>query len=310
MTNATVRSPKLVAGDLVRLVSPASYPPAADVGMHQKILQSWGLRCDTGDYLLHEHGYMAGTDAERLTDLNNAFKDPAVRAIIAIRGGAGAYRIADDIDFAAVATDPKPLIGFSDISSLQLALFKHCQLGSVHGCLWGNRAQRCVRQLLMTTDALTLHCDPNTVTAGVQINGTAQGRLIGGNLQAMANAVGVRMPSMRGAIVFIEYHREAGLGTVDRYLTQLIRSGTLDGIAGVVLGSFEGLRGHTDRGWTISDVLYDRLALLNGPVLGGIYAGHDLLDAHGKYDQDALPLGAHATLDVAAGTLTVESVMC
>ena len=117
------------------------------------------------------------------------------------------------------------------------------------------------------------------------------------------------MAAQRRAILFIEYHRNSGLGTVDRYLTQLIRSGALKEIAGVAVGSFEGFRDHTDRGWQVVDVLNDRLASLNVPVLGGIYAGHDLQDENGESDQYALPLGGSAILDVVKGSLTIESIV-
>jgi len=303
-------SPKLKQGDLVRLVSPASYPPQIDIAVNSDVLASWGLRCDTGAHVLDEHGYMAGTDADRLKDLNNAFRDPEVRAILTTRGGAGAYRIADDIDFAAVRSDPKPVIGFSDITYLHLSLLKQCQLGGIHGCLWGNNAQKTVKQLLMSTESITLHVNSNAVSAGISFPGRAEGRLIGGHLQSVATSVGVRLPPLKGAIVFLEYNKTSGLGTVDRHLTQLIRSGALDGVAGVVLGSFECLRGFSDRGWNIIDVLHDRLGLLNVPVLGGIDAGHDLVDKAGNPDQFALPLGGFATLDTHKGTLSVEPVVC
>lgn len=310
MNKRLLHSPRLQQGDLVRLVSPASYPPQSDIAVNANILESWGLRCDTGEHILDEHGYMAGTDTDRLNDLNNALRDPQVRAIVTTRGGAGAYRIADDIDFTAARADPKPLIGFSDITFLHLSLLHHCQLGGIHGCLWGSNAQRTVKQLLMSTDPITLQVNPDAVSAGVQFAGKAEGRIIGGHLQSVATSIGVRMPSMDGAILFLEYNKTSGLGTVDRYLTQLIRSGALDGIVGVVLGSFECLRDFSDRGWNILDVLHDRLAILNVPVLGGIDAGHDLTDNNGNLDQYALPLGSVATLDTDAGTLTVEPIVC
>ena len=304
-----LRPPKLKAGDLVRLLSPASYPEQAHVEGYIRTLEQWGLRCDTGEHILAKFGYMAGSDAERLNDLNEAFRDPKVRAIVTTRGGAGAYRIADDIDFAAVRSDPKPLVGFSDITSLHLSLFERCRVGGIHGCLVGNQAQSSVKQLLMTTDPIALNRDSGAVSADVEFPGTAQGRLIGGNLQQVATSTGVRLPSMDGAVLFLEYHR-AGLGTIDRYLTQLLRSGALDGIVGVALGSFECARDHVDRGWNVIDVLNDRLGELNVPVLGGLYAGHDLTDKNGDHDQCAVPLGSIANLNVSEGTLTVGSVMC
>jgi len=299
----------LVKGDLVRLVSPASFPDPEEVRKQISILESWGLHCDTGQYVLSQRGYMAGHDSERLDDLNDAYRDPRVRAVIATRGGAGAYRIADDIDFNAVCQDPKPLIGFSDITSLHLALYKNCAIGNIHGCLYGEKATRTVRHLLMGTEPLTLCRDLNTVSAKVIFPGTAKGRLVGGNLQTLANSVGIRMPDMRGAILFLEHHRIGGLGIVDRCITQLLRSGALDGIVGVVLGSFEGLRDHVDRSWNVVDVLNDRLGGLNIPVLGGIYAGHNLSDENENPDQYSFPLGSTAVMEAERGSLTVEPIV-
>jgi len=308
MDAGVVQLQKLNTGDLVRLVSPASFPSKSDVDGYFSTLEGWGLRCDTGNHVFSQFGYMAGTDAERLEDLNDAFRDPQVRAVITTRGGAGAYKIADDIDFDAVMADPKPLVGFSDITSLHLSLLKKCQVGGIHGCLYGSEAQSSVKQLLMSSESILLKRKPEAVSAQIQFPGTAHGRLVGGNLQMVATSVGVRMPCMIGAILFLEYHR-AGLGTIDRYLTQLLRSGVLEGIVGVVLGSFESARDHVDRGWSVVDVLNDRLSKLDVPVLGGIYAGHDLKDKNGDHDQSAIPLGTFASVDVEKGSLLVESLM-
>jgi muramoyltetrapeptide carboxypeptidase len=303
-------APRLRPGDRVRLVSPASYPNRASVDHCLEILDGWGLRGDVAPHALDEWGYMAGSDADRLEDLNQAFRDPEVRAIVATRGGAGAYRIADQIDFAAVRADPKPLVGFSDITSLHLSLLRHCQVGGIHGCLVGTTAQASVRQLLMTTDPVVLRRVPGAVSAAAEVPGRARGRLLGGNLASLATSIGVRVPSMFGAILFLEDQRVVGLGTIDRQITQLISSGVLDGIVGVALGSFEGFRDYSDRGWTVADVLADRLAQLGVPVLGGLFAGHDLNGPNETPDQMALPLGSLATLDTGDGTLTLDPVVC
>ena len=301
-------APRLRAGDLVRLVSPASYPDQPHIDHYIETLQNWGLRCDVGKHVLGKHGYMAGKDTDRLNDLNDAFRNPEVRAVIATRGGAGAYRIADHIDFEAVRSDPKLLLGFSDITYLHLSLLANAHVGGIHGCLNGDITQASTKQSLMSTDPITLVSNSTAVSAAVKMEGQATGPIIGGNLQSVATSVGVRMPSMNGAILFLEYHRK-GLGTIDRYLTQLLRSGALDGIVGVALGSFECARDYNDRGWTIANVLRDRLGSLNIPVLGGIDSGHDLLDQHGNSNFSAIPLGSVATLDTYKGTLSIEPVV-
>ena len=310
MTVELLHSPRLRPGDRVRLVSPASYPDRSLVDGYLAVLDSWGLRGELGEHCLDEWGYMAGTDADRVHDLNEAFRDPEIRAVIATRGGAGAYRIADGVDFEALRADPKPLIGFSDITFLHLAILNSSSVGGIHGCLVGPTALNSVLQLLTSTNPITLLRDPTAVSGDVQVDGRVRGTLIGGNLDAVATSVGVRMPPMAGAILFLESQRKVGLGTVDRQVTQLIQSGALDGVVGVALGSFEGFRGYVDRGWTLTEVLTDRLGLLGVPVLGGLFVGHDLTTPNGDHDQSALPLGSSAALDTTAGTLTVDPVVC
>ncbi|MGW5702434.1 S66 peptidase family protein [Amycolatopsis japonica] len=296
---STLIAPKPRPGDHVRLVSPASFPSRELVAETQAVLESWGLVVEIGKHALDQRGFLAGRDEHRLADLDDAFRDPAVRAVIATRGGAGAYRIADDLDFAAVLADPKPVIGFSDITALHLALRRHCGLAGIHGFLAGSRSATATRRLLMDGEPAVLHRDPRAMTVAAEVPGTAAGDLIGGNLGTIAHAVGVGLPSLSGAILFLEAERTMGLGQIDRQLTQLIRSGALDGVRGIALGRFPGFEGFTDRGWTLVDVFKDRLGSLNVPVLGGIDVGHGP-------DPLSLPLGTAAVLDTETGTLTVE----
>jgi len=302
---AALLSPAVHPGDRVRLVSPASFPDRPLVTESVGILEGWGLAVEVADHALDRHGYMAGTDGDRLSDLNDAYRDPGVRAIVAIRGGAGAYRIADDIDFDSVRADPKPLVGFSDITFLHLALWQHCRLASIHGCLAGSQATGSVRQFLMSTEPMTVTHDPDAMSAGVHVPGRATGPLVGGNLTGVACSVGVRLAPLDGAILFLETPRVMGLGLVDRQLTQIIKSGALNNVAGVALGLFTEFDGYIDRGWGLLDVLQDRLGQLGVPVLGGIKAGHGGIGADGGPDQVALTIGATAVLDADAGTLTV-----
>jgi muramoyltetrapeptide carboxypeptidase len=297
-------TPIVQRGDVVRLVSPASWPDIAWLRESIAILEGWGLRVDVAPHAMDQHGFCAGRDEDRLADLNDAFADPVIRGIVTTRGGAGAYRIADSLDFDLVRADPKPLVGFSDITHLHLALWQHCRLGAIHGALAGATAQASVRQLLMTTEPLTVHRHDAAVSAAVWASGRASGPLVGGNLTALATSVGTRLSGLEGTILFLEDLMHKGLGFVDRLLTQLIRSGSLAGIAGIALGSFEGFRDVVDRGWTIVDVLRDRLESLGVPIVGGIFAGHDLVGPDGGPDQVALPLGANAILDADAGTIS------
>jgi muramoyltetrapeptide carboxypeptidase len=292
-------STRLRPGDRVRLVSPASFPSAEWLDHSVGILKSWDLEVEVGDHALEQWGYMAGRDQDRLDDLNNAFRDKGIRAVITTQGGAGADRIADGIDFEAVRADPKPVVGFSDITNLHLALWRHCRLAGIHGCLAGKRAAESVRQLLMTTHPTVLYRDPQGLSASIEVAGAASGTLLGGNLRSVAYSVGAGLPSLEGAILFLEDQRTAGLAQVDRPLNQLIRSHSLQGVKAIALGRFSGFDDHSERGWTVIDVLQDRLCRLGIPVLGGLDLGHGM-------DSLATPLGSAAYLDTRAGTLTVE----
>ena len=303
--DGVVRAPRVRAGDRVRLVSPASWPERAAVDEQVAILEGWGLVPEVGEHVFDRWGFQAGREADRIADVDDAFRDPGVRAIVTTRGGAGAYRIADGLDLDAVRADPKPLVGFSDITNLHLALWQHARLVSVHGCLVGVRAAASVRRLLMEPRPCVVTRDPDAYTAAVEVPGRATGPLLGGNLREVTGAIGAGLPDLRDAIVFLEDLRHVGLGQVDRQLTHLRRAGALDGIAGVALGLFTGFDDHEDRGWYLLDVLRDRLGDLGVPVLGGLPAGHGGIGADGRPDQVALALGATATLDTAAGTLTV-----
>jgi muramoyltetrapeptide carboxypeptidase len=283
------------------LLSPASCPDEGWVLTSTAILTSWGLTVDLGKHALDKHDYMAGDDQDRLDDLNAAYRDPDVRAIVTTRGGAGAYRLIDDLDIDAVRSDPKPLVGFSDITYLHLALWQQCRMPGIHGCIAGPRAAATVRQLLMTDQPSVLHRDDRSYTAALSTGGQATGILLGGNLMAVATLVGAGLPDLDGAILLLETERPQGLGLgfIDRQLTQLLRSGALHGLRGIALGRFPGYEDYSDRGWTLTDVLTDRLWSLGISVLGGLELGHGT-------DALATMLGTQAHLDTDAGTLTID----
>jgi muramoyltetrapeptide carboxypeptidase len=231
-------SPRLRAGDRVRLVSPASRPEPERVRRGAQILASWGLEVEISSHAFDSFGhYLAGRDEDRLADLNDALRDPAVRAIVATTGGKGAYRIASGLDFAAARRDPKPLVGFSDITILHLALWQRCRLVGFHGPhagwqdWYGSQAADSLRRALMQPEVLTVHRDPDVLTAKVLVEGRATGVLMGGNLDTIGRSVGWACPSFDGAVLLIE-DVDKYIGAIDRTLTQLLEAGCLEGLRG------------------------------------------------------------------------------
>jgi muramoyltetrapeptide carboxypeptidase len=285
-------------GDKVRCVSPASTPPREWVSHCAKVLDSWGLKVDFGEHVFRKVAWLAGTDEERLADFNAALRDPSVRALFTAAGGKGSCRIADRLDFAAARSDPKFLVGISDITALQLSLWKHCRLIGVHGSLMPDGQDgETLRRALMTSEGICLHSRADEQTSALTTEGTARGRLIGGNLETISAAAGWSLPSLKGAILLIEAANMFP-GQIDRQLTMLRKAGHLTGLAGIAVGQFTDCFKPID-GFTVVDLLRDHLEQFKVPILGGLPVGH------GHEPQSTL-VGAIAFLDAAAGTLTIS----
>jgi muramoyltetrapeptide carboxypeptidase len=303
-----VRRPtRLREGDLVVLVGPSGWVRPHQASAAVKALEEWGLRVRMGRHALDTHFYLAGTDEQRLADVNEALRDPEVRAVLSLRGGHGALRIVDGLDIAAVRDDPKLVVGFSDITALHVALWCESQLATVHGPVAvsldrgpDNPTVESLRQALMTADPIVVGADEKEETFAVRVGGYAEGVLLGGNLVLLAAIVGSRhRPDMRGAILLIEATQEEPY-RVDRMLVQLKRAGWFDGVAGVAVGQFTLCH---DDGPTpsVSQVLTEQLGVLGVPVVGGLPIGHGP-------EQVAVGLGVPAVLDADRGTLTVQPV--
>lgn len=302
---------RLKPGDRVRFVSPASPAPKGSLKRTAKVLEDLGLVVEYGDHVYDVNDtidYLAGKDEDRLSDINDALRDPGIKAIIATRGGKGAYRIADELDFEAARKYPKLFIGFSEITILHMALLKHGIGGGIHGAAWdaekfGEETAASFVKAVMTTEPIVIHSTKNEHTHVLTTHGKAEGILIGGNQNSMATGAGWVLSSFDKAILLIEAVN-LRLGHIDRELTMLIKTGIIKNVVGVAVGQFTDCGAATDPTTDVKcteiDILRDRLGLLGVPILGGLPIGH------GK-NPIALPIGTHAKLDADAGTLTVKA---
>ncbi|WP_306120935.1 MULTISPECIES: LD-carboxypeptidase [unclassified Roseitalea] len=287
-------------GDLVRFVSPASTPETAGVERRAEMLKSWGLRVEIATHAFDKFSYLAGTDDDRLSDLEDALLDRDVRAVFATRGGKGSYRIAHRLAFDRIRLDPKPLIGFSDITLLHLVLFRECAAIGVHGALkcdadenLSGGAAASLHALLMGNDRHLVHSDATLPSAALSTSGRANGPLVGGNLDMIATAAGWALPSLRGAILLIE-SAGLGIGQFDRALTMLTRAGHFDGVAGIAIGHITGTPANPPL--DAIELLRQHLCRFGVPVLGGLPIGHDA-------DARAVLIGAPTEIDATAGVL-------
>ena len=306
-----VRPPRLARGQRVALVAPAG--PLLD----RDDLHRAEALCRALDYVPvlaphagGRHGYLAGTDDDRLADLNQAIADPSIDAIWCIRGGYGVTRILDRVAFQPLRDRPKAIVGYSDITALLLAAVRHAGLVTFHGPT--ARAPMPAfsrfhfeRVLAGAEPAGRLGRLPEP--AGVLVPkenriltirpGVAEGPLMGGNLSLLQCLVGTpHWPGRDGAILFLE---DAGedLYRVDRMLAHLRAAGVLAGLAGVAVGRFTQLQRHmSDGALGFDEVLTTYFEPLGVPVAFGFPVGH-------IHDQWTLPLGVRARLDAGAGEL-------
>ncbi|WP_336208898.1 S66 peptidase family protein [Nonomuraea sp. LPB2021202275-12-8] len=261
-------------GDTVAVVSPSGPADAILLRRGVERLEGLGLKVVVGPHVLDRQdlAYLAGSDAVRAADLQAAWCDPAVSAVFCARGGYGAARVLDLLDWNLMrAAGPKILIGSSDITALHQAFAAELGVATLHGPMPGNMliaAEQ--RPEPATWDHLqaALFGAPAPV-AGSQVlaPGRATGVLAGGNLSLLASLCGTRyQPSFAGKLALLEDIGEEPY-RVDRMLTQLLQSGAFAGVRGIALGSW------VDCGDPYP-VLRDRLLPLGVPVLAGLPIGH------------------------------------
>lgn len=290
-----LRLPKM--GDRVAFHSPSS--PSGNV--HQPDIAYnclyFGFEPIITPHFNEDGLFLAGPDDHRASDLNDAIADPEIRALFPFRGGYGAARILPNLRYDLLKQDPKPLLGFSDITALHLAFSKE-GIPSLHGPNLGSRLSDFSRDHLvrvMSTQPAGETPWPEGM-AGVTVNGgRAEGALVGGNLAVLASLVGTPfMPSFKGKILFLEDVNEAPY-RVDRLFTQLHLAGLMNDLAGIALGQFTEAGDEAPR---IPEVLAERTYRLGIPVLSNLPFGH-------VRENLTLPVGMRAALDASAGTLTL-----
>lgn len=297
------RPRRLAPGARVAVVAPSGPVPEERLRAGLDVLRGWDLDPVVAPHVLDRHGrfgYLAGSDADRAADLQSAWCDPDVDAVICARGGYGVQRMVDALDWEAMrAAGPKVFVGFSDITSLHEAFAVRLGLVTLHGPMAAGldfvkstRAQDHLRATLLAPGTVRTIASDGTAL----VPGRARGVTLGGCLSLLASDLGTphARPSARGGLLCLE---DVGEETyrLDRYLTQLLRAGWLDGVAGLLLGSWAQCEPYDG----VRALLADRLGGLGVPVAEQFGFGH-------CDDALTVPFGVAAELDADAGTLTLD----
>lgn len=299
---ATIKPKRLRKGDTIGLIAPGSSVSPEMLKKAKNQLLDYGFKLKLGKYLDGEYGYLAATDDQRLEDIHTMYADPLVAGIWCARGGYGCTRLLPQLDYELIRSNPKVLIGYSDITALLNAIYQYTGVIGFHGPVGTSTFnefttagfERCVMKSFEQT---TLD---NHVSAEVKVlsPGRADGQLVGGNLSLLASMMGTPYQlDMMDKVVFIEDVGEKPY-RIDRMLTQLLQAG-LDSARAIALGTFEGCEAKEgDKSLTLEQCFVDRLGALDIPILLGLPFGHI------EY-QYTLPVGIKARLDTDKRTLTL-----
>jgi muramoyltetrapeptide carboxypeptidase len=295
-----MRPRALTPGARVALVAPAGPLGPGRIEASAERCRGLGLEPVVFPAAAQRRGYLAGTDAQRLGDLQAAFDDPDIGAVWALRGGYGTLRILEELDLSRQLRAPIPFLGFSDNTSLHV---RHAALGviSFHGPHPGGdfpaRTEESFRRMLFEGEATgPVRPGPGDPAPRSLASGRAEAPLVGGNLAILAALCGTRYtPRARGCILFLEDVGEPAY-RVDRMLVQLRRSGVLDGVAGLALGRFTGAP--ADDPCSVVDVFAELAGELDVPAVIDLPFGH-------VADNRTLPVGGRAILDADAATLSL-----
>lgn len=305
----------LPPGGAIGVAAPASpYDSRSEVLRGVEWWESQGYRVKLAEHVFARDDYVAGDARDRAADVNALFADPEVDVVQALQGGYGSAQSIPYLDFDAIGANPKPLVGFSDITALHVAIRQRTGMSTVYGNgLVGVGAAETTEftraRLLevLTGDAAgPVPPSPEDPYVRAISGGTVTATLVGGCLWLLLQTMGTPWElELEGRILFFEDYK-APPYYVDGMLTQLKHAGKLDGVVGVVVGEMEGcdwgdLRQASDwaRSRSLEDVLEEHLQPLGVPVLYRLPLGH------GK-NLASIPLGVRYTLDADRRSLTLE----
>ncbi|MED4812614.1 LD-carboxypeptidase [Bacillus atrophaeus] len=301
------KPPALKKGDTVGVIAPASPPDPEKLKTALLFLEELGLQVKIGEALKNQHGYLAGRDEERLSDLHEMFKDQNVKAVLCACGGFGTGRIAQDIDYDIIRSNPKIFWGYSDITYLHTAINQNTGLITFHGPMLSSDighedvdplTKASYHQLFEETECTyTEDISPLRVLTP----GKAEGRLAGGNLSLLTATLGTPFEiDTKGKLLFIEDVDEEPY-QIDRMLNHLKMAGKFEDAAGILVCDFHNcVPVKREKSLTLEQVIEDYITKAGKPALMGFKIGH-------CSPSIAVPVGAHAVMDTAAKTLTIEA---
>jgi muramoyltetrapeptide carboxypeptidase len=305
----TILKPQaLKKGDVIGIVAPASAPLTQErIDKGAEYFERLGYRVKLAKNVRAVRGYLAGTDRQRADDINQMFADRDVKAIVAVRGGYGTPRVLDLLDYPLIRKNPKILVGYSDMTGLQLALFKKTGLVTFSGPMAGVEMFKGIDpfteehfwRMVTSTKKYGSVKNPDAAPFVTLRKGKAEGILLGGNLSLITSIVGTPYaPSFKNSILFIEEVEEECY-RFDRMLCQLKLAGIFNDAQGVLIGALTDVQASdtTKPFLTQDEVVNDYFGQLPKPVLAGLVYGHIPCKL-------TIPVGITASMDASRRTVS------
>lgn len=310
-----IKPEKLKRGDLIGLISPASSPE--DLTLIQsgvKYIEGLGYETVIGKNVGKIKGYLAGTDEERVEDIHQMFSDKKVKAIFCLRGGYGAFRLLDKIDYNLIRNNPKIFVGFSEITALQMTFLKKSGLITFAGPMVVPNFAKDISpfteenfwRIITSAKKAGKLKYPELERLPIINSGKTIGRIIGGNLSVFTSLIGTKyLPELTDKIFLIEDISEPPY-KIDRMLNQIRLNKVFEKINGVILGQFIDCNEHDKqkRSLTIDEVIIEYLKITELPTVYNFPHGH-------TKDFITVPFGINIKLSASKGYIefTESAVM-
>lgn len=239
-------------------------------------LQQQGYNVTIGNNIGLAHHQFAGTDAERLTDLQTMLNNPTIDAIWIAKGGYGTARIVDSLDYTQFVKHPKWIIGFSDITVLLNDIYSKTNIATIHAIMTTQIATNTPNSLQSLANTLTGNL-PNYTFPHHPLNktGNSKGVLIGGNLSVLCNSIGTKTDIDTTNKLLLLEDLDEYLYHIDRLMLHLDRAGKLANLAGLIVGGMTDMKDNeTPFGKTATEIVYHYAAKYNYPIAFNAPIGH------------------------------------
>lgn len=299
----------LKPGDEVAIIAPSSSAALDRVNQAEEAIKNLGLKPVMFKSCYSNHGHLSGTDEIRSNDINSAFADSNIKAVICLKGGYGTPRILPLLDYDTIKKNPKIFLGYSDITGLHMAFANKCDMITYHGPMAAagltgdvdEYTMKYIKKALFSNKPLGLVENPDDEKMETLVAGEAKGKIIGGNLSLLVSTLGSPYElDTKGKILFIEEVNEPNY-KIDRMLNSLSLAGKFKDCEGIILGTFSGCKPQFVNGvqkdLDLEVVFNEIIVPYNKPTVTNFRAGHN-------YPQPAIPFGVMVELDATNKTIT------